>query len=321
MKNLAFYLLAIVLLTNAGCGSGSKKTDTKNEDIKGKITISGAFALYPLAVKWGEEFMKEYPNVKVDISAGGAGKGMADALSGMVSIGMVSREISKEETDKGAWFIAVTKDAVVPVISSNNPDIQKIMNQGLTKEQFQKIFLNDKSLTWGSLSGNTKVSDKVNVYTRADACGAADVWAKFLGQKQEDLVGTAVSGDPGITQAVKNDKLGIGFNNIGYAYDAKTKLEVEGIKVLPIDFNGNGRIDDKEFFYHRKDSLISAIADGRFPSPPARELYFVCKGTPKDAAVLAFLKWALTDGQKFVDDAGYIKLPAEKIATSLKKLD
>lgn len=321
MKKIFFYLIAMALLISAGCGSGTKKTESGKKDIKGTVTISGAFALYPLAVKWGEEFMKEYPNVKVDISAGGAGKGMTDVLSGMVSIGMVSREVSKEETDKGAWFVAVTKDAVVPVISSNNPDIQKIMNQGITKEQFQQIFLAEKPLTWGFISGNTKITDKINVYTRADACGAADVWAKYLGKKQEDLVGTAVSGDPGITSAVKADKLGIGFNNIGYAYDAKTKYEVEGIKVLPIDFNGNGKIDDKEFFYQRKDSLISAIADGRFPSPPARDLYFVCKGAPKDEAVIAFLKWVLTDGQKFVDEAGYIKLPAEKIAASLKKLE
>jgi phosphate transport system substrate-binding protein len=276
--------------------------------------------LYPLAVKWAEEFMKIHPAVKVDVSAGGAGKGMTDALSGMVNLGMVSRDISKEEADKGAWFVPVTKDAVVPVISENNPDIQKLMNQGVTKEVLEKIFITGKITNWGEVSGDKKVKDKINVYTRADACGAADVWAKYLGKKQEDLIGTAVSGDPGVTQAVKNDKLGIGFNNIGYAYDSKSKYEVTGIKVLPIDFNGNGRIDDNEFFYQHKDSIVKAIADGRYPSPPARDLYFVCKGQPKDEVVIEFLKWVLTDGQKFVNDAGYINLTNEKIAAALKKL-
>jgi phosphate transport system substrate-binding protein len=320
MKKVFLYIMAISVLAIAGCGSGNNKNEKKGENLKGTITISGAFALYPLAVKWAEEFMKIHPAVKVDVSAGGAGKGMTDALSGMVNLGMVSRDISKEEADKGAWFVPVTKDAVVPVISENNPDIQKLMNQGVTKEVLEKIFITGKITNWGEVSGDKKVKDKINVYTRADACGAADVWAKYLGKKQEDLIGTAVSGDPGVTQAVKNDKLGIGFNNIGYAYDSKSKYEVTGIKVLPIDFNGNGRIDDNEFFYQHKDSIVKAIADGRYPSPPARDLYFVCKGQPKDEVVIEFLKWVLTDGQKFVNDAGYINLTNEKIAAALKKL-
>ena len=43
--------------------------------------MSGAFALYPLANKWAEEFQKIHPDVRFNISAGGAGKGMADALA------------------------------------------------------------------------------------------------------------------------------------------------------------------------------------------------------------------------------------------------
>ena len=64
------------------------------EKLSGQISISGAFALYPMTVKWAEEFRKIHPGVRIDISAGGAGKGIADALSGMVEIGMVSREIN-----------------------------------------------------------------------------------------------------------------------------------------------------------------------------------------------------------------------------------
>ncbi|NVO03413.1 MAG: extracellular solute-binding protein [Bacteroidetes bacterium] len=312
-------ILTLIVLTaialNIGCNNSTKK-----EELNGTITISGAFALYPLVVKWAEEFQKQNPGVRIDVSAGGAGKGMTDALSGMVTLGMVSREISKEEIDKGAWFIPVTKDAVVPVISSENPHLQKFMNNGVKKEIFQGCFLTGKVKTWGDFVNDSKIKDEVKVFTRSDACGAADVWAKFLGKKQEDLQGVGVSGDPGITQAVKADKLGIGYNNIGYAYDAKTKLELPGIKVIPIDFNGNGQIDDKEFFYQNKDSLVKAINDGRFPSPPARDLYLVAKGKPTDKATLAFLNWILTEGQKMVGEAGYINLKPEKIKTALETI-
>ncbi|MFH0866183.1 MAG: substrate-binding domain-containing protein [Bacteroidota bacterium] len=322
MKNIIALVLTAVILMAYSCGSGSKKKekDANTTDLKGNISISGAFALYPLAQKWAEEFCEIYPDVKIDVSAGGAGKGMTDALSELVNLGMVSREITKEEIDKGAWFVPVTKDAVVPVINENNPALQYLVNKGLTKETLQEIYLTGKITDWGTAVGKKTITGKINVYTRSDACGAADVWAKYLGEKQEDLLGTAVSGDPGVTEAVKNDKLGIGFNNIGYAYDATTKYVTAGIKILPIDFNGNGIIDDNEYFYQKKDSIVKAISDGRFPSPPARDLYFVCKGKPDNEIVVAFLKWILTDGQKYISEAGYINLTDEKIKAALEKL-
>ena len=73
----------------------------------------------------------------IDISAGGAGKGIADALNGMVEIGMVSREIYPEELKKGAFPIAVTKDAVVAVVSEQNPTLNDILAEG-TQERCRK---------------------------------------------------------------------------------------------------------------------------------------------------------------------------------------
>lgn len=85
------------------------------------MSLSGAFALYPLAVKWAEDFQKIHPNVKIEVEGGGAGKGMTDALAGQVDFGMVSREVSDAETAKGAIGFPVAKDAVVPTINEANP--------------------------------------------------------------------------------------------------------------------------------------------------------------------------------------------------------
>ena len=89
-------------------------------ELQGEIQLSGAFALYPMAVKWAEEFRKIHPKVRIDISAGGAGKGTTDALAKVVDLGMVSRDIYPQELEKGAFPIAVVKDAFVPTINSNN---------------------------------------------------------------------------------------------------------------------------------------------------------------------------------------------------------
>jgi phosphate transport system substrate-binding protein len=308
-------LIFLILFCNVGVQEASCQ-----ERLSGQLSISGAFALYPMTVKWSEEFRKIHPDVRIDISAGGAGKGISDALNGMVEIGMVSREIYPEELKNGAFPIAVTKDAVVAVVSELNPALSEILSKGLKKDAGNNIWITGRYTTWAQ-AFNTNTKSPIHVYTRSDACGAAEMWAKFYGKKQEDLLGVGVFGDPGLAQAVKKDPLGIGYNNIGYAYDASTKQQVKGLKVIPVDLNNNGIIDPEENFYNSMNDLIAAIASGRYPSPPARELYFVIKGNPKNNKILTeFIKWVLSDGQKFVHEAGYITLTNEKIENERKKL-
>ena len=316
MKKLTAYLFVLLVI---GSLSAGKTFGQPKDDLKGNISISGAFALYPLAVKWAEEFKKIHPRVKIDISAGGAGKGMTDALSNMVDIGLVSREINPEEFKKGAFAIAVTKDAVVPTVSATNPNIKDILANGLDRDAAINIFITGKTKTWGQAIG-TKSTVPIRIYTRSDACGAGETWAKYLDKKQEDLLGVGVFGDPGLAQAITKDPSGIAYNNIGYVYDAKTKLPNPGVKVLPLDINNNGKIDTDEDFYGTLDKLVDAIASGKYPSPPARDLYFVTSGKPAKKELVEFIRWSLTEGQKYVFDSGYINLSQEKLAAGLAKM-
>ncbi|MEI7524994.1 MAG: substrate-binding domain-containing protein [Mariniphaga sp.] len=316
MKNKLFLGILALLLSNL---LGSYQTFGQDK-LEGRLSFSGAFALYPMAVKWAEEFKKANPDVKIDISAGGAGKGMTDVLNNMVDIGMVSRDINPEETKKGAFGFAVTKDAVVAVMSAQNPELIAILAVGLKPDAANDIWVSGKAKTWGQ-AFNSKSKTPIHIYTRSDACGAAEVWAKYFGKKQEDLLGSGVFGDPGLALAVKKDPIGIGFNNIGYAYDFNTKKQLSGIRVIPIDLNNNGKIDPDEDFYGSMNDLIDAIAKGKYPSPPARDLYFVTNGKPTNKLVIAFLKWVFADGQKFVNETGYINLSGEIIKKGLKSLN
>lgn len=293
--------------------------DIKAQKLSGEISVSGAFALYPMTVKWAEEFKKIHPKVKIDISAGGAGKGIADVLSKVIDIGMVSREINPEEIKKGAFGVAVTKDAVVMTISASNPYLNNILSHGVTKKLAYDIFITGKCVTWGQAIGINS-SSQIHVYTRSDACGAAESLAKYFGREQEDLLGVGVFGDPGLALAVKNDALGIGYNNTGYVYDVKTRKINPGIRVLPIDLNNNGKIDPDENFYNTLDELINAVTNGKYPSPPARDLYFVTSGKPSKQVLIEFIKFVLTDGQKYVHEAGYINFPKDKLEKELNKL-
>ena len=314
-KVIRYFLTALMI----GLLIPVKTNGQSKEKLKGNISISGAFALYPLAVRWADEFQKLYPDVQIDVSAGGAGKGMMDVLSNMVDIGMVSREIHPEEIKKGAFGIAVTKDAVVATVNASNPNIKDILAKGLKKDAAANIWITGKTKTWGQAIG-TQSSAQIRVYTRSDACGAAETWAKYFGKMQEDLLGVGVYGDPGLAEAVSKDALGIGFNNIAFAYNIRTKLPNDGIKIIPLDLNNNGKIDPEESFYDKMDDLISAIASDKYPSPPARDLYFVTTGKPAKKVITEFIKWVLADGQQYVFETGYINLPKEKLEKELEKI-
>ena len=304
----AVLVIVLASLLLSACGGGDQNT----------IAISGAFALYPMMTRWAEEYQRVNPDVQFDISAGGAGKGMTDALSNAVEIGMVSREISPEEEAKGAFWVSVTKDAVFPVISVQNPVMQDIMAQGIPQETFVKIFITGEIKTWGEVVGKPQITDEIHVYTRSDSCGAADAWAKFLGKKQEDLLGVGVSGDPGLLDVVIKDPLGIGYNNLGYAFDNSTGQPVSGATIVPIDIDANGQADPTEVI-ETKTIAVDAIATGIYPSPPARDLNLVTNGKPT-GVTQDFIMWILTDGQQYVGEAGYIQLTPEKLQESLQKI-
>lgn len=302
--------------TAAPAAATAGATDAADSDtLSGNITISGAFALYPMMTRWAEEYQKIHPNVTFDVSGGGAGKGMTDALSGAVDIGMVSRSVTDEETAQGAYTIPVVKDAVFPVVNAQNPVADKLKAQGINQEMFVKIFVTAEVTTWGEVVGDPSITDEIHVYTRSDSCGAADIWAKFLGGKQDDLQGIGVDGDPGLLQAVITDPLGIGYNNLGYAFDLTTGLFTEGALIVPIDINNDGVANEDEV----ADSLekaVELIKAEKYPEPPARVENLVTNGKPT-GLVADFINWILTDGQQYVSEAGYVQLPEDQLNTSL----
>ena len=314
----ALVALTIVLTTAlaAFAGPGRGTAQTPASPSRGNLSLSGAWALYPLAVRWQVEFQKSHPGVTVDVQAGGAGKGVADVLAGIVDVGMVSREINPAEVEKGIVAVAVAKDAVVATLNRKNPFLAEILGRGLTHEDLAGIWLRKTVTTWEGLLGRTGKTP-IHVFTRSDACGAAETWAGYLGGHQEDLEGVGIYGDPGLAEAVRRDPLAVGFNNVNFAYDAKTLKPIAGLEILPLDLDGNRALDAREKVYGGRDDLTKAIAAGVYPSPPARDLYFVVKGQPGRPLLADFLRWVLTEGQAYVAEMGYIAVGPDKIAAGL----
>ena len=301
MKRVIVALLVFVLLLT-GCGQAASAE-------KETIRISGAWALYPMMLVWADEYGKTN-DVTIEVSGGGAGKGMSDVLSDQVNIGMVSRPIKDEELEQGAFYIAVTKDTVLGIINESNPVYDDISANGLTKENLRQIFMKEVT-EWGQIFGKDLEDDTIVVYGRSDSSGAAAVWATFLGDYTEAELQNAsdanVSGDQAIASSVQSDKNAISFTNMNYAYDAVTGGYVSGLRPVPIDLNADGSLSQDENFYDSKSVFLDNVANGTYPSPPTREEYLVANGA-FEGATLDFINWILGDGQAFLAENGYVEL-------------
>ncbi len=290
----------------------------QKKELKGTVTLSGAWAIYPTAVSWAESFQKKYPNVRIDVSAGGAGKGVADAIAGLVDIGMVSRDPDPAEIKKGIVPVYILHDAVFPVVSDKNPALADLLKKGVKKQTWIDIYISGIITTWDQVVGR-KVNKPIHVYTRSDSCGAAASWAKYTGnKKQEDLRGVGVYGDPGLLEAAKRDLVGIGYSNFSYVFTREGTV-VKGAKLVPIDSNENG-IADPDEIYNDRETAIKAIRAGRYPA--TRKNYFFVKGKPK-GLVKEFIEFTLSDeGAKIVDEVGtslpLTKAEREKVLKSLE---
>ena len=299
------------LLTVGGCGGGiATHTETKT------VTISGAFALQPLVMLWADKFMETYPDVMFEISGGGAGKGMTDVMMGMSDIAMVSRTVTADEQSKGAVVFPVAKDAVVAIVNVENPYLEQIVARGISRESAHGIWIDKTIRTWGQFLNNREATP-LRVFTRFDACGAADTWAAWLGAKQINLAGAKVFGDARVLAAVQKENNTMGYINLAYAYDQTSGAPQKGVVVLPVDVDGNGLIDDHENVCNTMERIVAAIGAGVYPAPPARNLYLVTNGIPKDPAVAEFIRFALTEGQKYNLPAGYVEATSDEIAEAM----
>ena len=86
-----------------------------------------------MAVKWAEEFRKIHPKVRIDISAGGAGKGITDALAKVVDLGMVSRDIYPQELES-----ALLADPRIFVLDEATSSVDTVTEQ-LIQNAIEKV--------------------------------------------------------------------------------------------------------------------------------------------------------------------------------------
>jgi phosphate transport system substrate-binding protein len=228
-----------------------------------------------------ESFKTIKPEISISVEGSGSGNGIKAILDGTTDICNSSREMKKEEFEKGKASgrkikeIVVSYDMIVPIVHPSN----KVKN--LTVDQLKGIF--DGSITnWKQVGGEDM---NIVVVSRDSSSGTYEYWNESVMKKtdvRKDALMQASSG--AIMNTVSNNKKAIGYDGFGYVDKTVKGLDVNGIQAnLKNGKSGKYPISRKLYMY---------VDENRY-SPEAK----------------AFVNYLLSkEGQKKVSEAGFIPL-------------
>ncbi|WP_353633282.1 substrate-binding domain-containing protein (plasmid) [Halobacterium sp. NMX12-1] len=285
------------------------------------IRISGGVGPLPMVQVWAEAYEQDH-DVSIDISGGGTGVGVSDVLNDQVDVAMMGRAPTAEEREQGLFAVPMLRDTVVGTVNPENPVLDAIQRQGLSRADLEAIFTREVT-TWGEVV-DAESDAEITVYGRSDASAAYKKWATFLGgytqSELSDQSDGNFDGDQQVAQAIGQEPTAIAFNNVNYVWDFETGELSGNVRPIPLDLNDNDTLDENESFYGSRDEFLAAVEDGTYPAPPAREMFLASKNGFDDTAK-QFVEWVLTGGQSMVRDNGYVPLDQSRLEEAQQKLE
>jgi phosphate transport system substrate-binding protein len=285
MKTIQRFALPVTLigLLVMGCAAPPQG---QQEGGQQTITLKGSDTMVPLGQRWAEVYMKEHPNVAIQVTGGGSGTGIAALINGTTQICESSRPITEDEKSKvkaqrnaDVVETPVAIDALAVYVNKAN----KLAR--LDMEQIRKIFQAEIT-NWKDLGGPNA---NIVLYGRENSSGTY-VFFKEHVLKNGDFAERyqAMSGTAAVINAVTKDPNGIGYGGIGYATDVKT---------ISISKDANSQAVEP--------NMENALS-GSYPL--SRQLFWYTAGAPAGAMKDLF-DWVLgPEGQRLVTEVGYYPL-------------
>ena len=225
-------------------------------DKQATLTITGSSTVAPLVNEIGKQYEREFPGVRVDVQTGGSSRGITDTRGGAADIGMVSRQLTPQESDLQAFPLAT--DGIGIVVHASNPV------QELTRDQVKQIF--SKQITQWSEVGTKDAS--ITVVNKADGRSTLEVFQSFFQFEPQQIKADVIIGDnqQGLKTVAANP------NAIGYVSIGAAQIEIdrgEPLKLLPMDGVPPTLANVKNSTYPVRRTL-NIVTKGQ-PEQPVRE--------------------------------------------------
>jgi phosphate transport system substrate-binding protein len=256
------------------------------------IENKGSDTIVNLALAWAEKYQELQPQVRISVTGGGSGTGIAALINGTVDLANASRQIKPEELEAAqangsdpVEFV-IARDAIAVIVNHNNP-IER-----LSLQQISDIY-SGKIDNWQDVGGldrpivrlSRETNSGTHVYFLEEVLRLGDKENKTLFARETLLLPSS----EGITAEVRDNPNAIGYDGLGYV--------TPEVKVIPVSRTADGPF-----------VLPSAESVNDQSYPIARDLYMYTSQEP-EGAVRTYLDWIFSsEAQEIVTALGFVPL-------------
>jgi len=284
---LIIFLLASFFITSCGPTSSA---ETASNSQAAYIENKGSDTIVNLALAWAEKYQSEHPDIRISVTGGGSGTGLASLINKTVDIANASRKIKTEELDQakanGVDPVehVIARDAIAVIVNPENP-----VNE-LTLQQISDVY-SGKINNWKELGGDDRPIVRLSRETNSGTHVYFLETVLRLGSKTDKTLFSMdtllLPSSEGIIAEIRQNPNAIGYDGLGYVpKDLKMiaiAKEPGGAYVLP----SIATVNDKTY----------AIA---------RDLYMYTNGQPT-GAVKDYLDWIVApEAQQIVAELGFV---------------
>jgi phosphate transport system substrate-binding protein len=332
-RNALASLVGVALLV---CGAAAQK-----------VQINGAGATFPNPIysKWFDEYHKAHPEAAINYQSIGSGGGIRQITNGTVFFGATDGPMTNDQLTAAPGRILhfpTVLGAVVPVY--NIPTVKAELK--FSGQVLADIFLgritkwNDPAIARLN-AGVTLPGSDITVVHRSDGSGTTYIWVDFLSKTSPEFKGkvgvnTSVNwpagvggkGNEGVSGLVTQTPGAIGYVELIYALQSKStygtvqNMSGEFVKASVESVTAAAAAAARQMPADFRVSITNAPGTGVYPI--SSFTWLLLYENPKDKnqskIMVDFVKWALTDGQKFAPDLGYAPLPAELVKLEMAAL-
>jgi phosphate transport system substrate-binding protein len=285
---LIIFLLFSFILTS--CGSADSSAETVVDAPAQYIENKGSDTIVNLALAWAEAYQVEHPDVRISVTGGGSGTGIAALINDTVDLANASRQIKTEEIEeaqsKGVEPMEhiIARDAIAVIVNSENPVSE------LTLQQISDIYSGEIT-NWSEVGGEDRPIVKLSRETNSGTHVYFLETVLRLGNSDDETLFSTdtllLPSSEGIISEVRQNPNAIGYDGLGYVPDDVKMIaiakEAGGEYVLP----SIATVNDKTY----------AIA---------RDLYMYTNGEPT-GVVKDYLDWILSaEAQEIVAELGFV---------------
>jgi phosphate transport system substrate-binding protein len=307
-----------------------------------QINGAGATFPYPIYSKWFSEYHRIHPNVQINYQSIGSGGGIRQVTNRTVFFGASDGPMTDEQLAAAPGrilHVPMILGAVVPVYNVTGMRDLKFTGPVLADIYLGKIRKwNDPALAKLNPGAKLPPTD-IAVVHRSDGSGTTFVWVDYLSKISPEFrtkvgvntsvkwpVGIGGKGNEGVAGLVSQTPGAVGYVELIYALQNQMA-------------HGAVQNAEGEFVAAAPDSVSKAAATADIPddfrisltNPPGAGAYPVSSFTwlllyedpaEKDLAkiMVDFMRWAVTDGQKFAAELGYAPLPDNVVKQVLDAL-